>query len=270
VATGELAAEVVEQVAEHLEEAAEVTRMIDTRAVGFFVSGSTFGIALGFIFGYRYNKERIKAEAFKESEAEVKKIREVYEQRLMAAKEKPSVEEVIEERGYSIVDSVLERVERPERPLRPPVPVQEPFVARTEEMEKSKNDGWDYPLELSRRTPDRPYIIHQDEFHLNESGYQQVVYSYYAGDGVFTDEHDTVLENIDNLLGLDNLTRWGHGSDDFNVLYIRNSAIQLEFEVCRTPKSYEEDVQGLEHSDYGSDYERMRRRHDRFDDDEPS
>jgi hypothetical protein len=252
MATEQITEQVVEQVAEHLEEAAKVTRQIDVRAVGLFLGGAGFGLAIGFFFGYRFNREKIRAEAFKESEIELDKLREVYQQKEKARQEKPSVSDLMREKGYA--ETVIE-----ERPLKPPVPIMQrpieersyagnpaaPFAKRTEDGEKSKDDGWDYPKELSQRSPDRPYIIHQDEFSLNDSGYQQVTYSYYAGDDVFTDEYGTVLNNVDNLIGLDNLKYWGHGADDFNVLYIRNSQIELEFEVCRTPASYEEEVLGL-------------------------
>jgi hypothetical protein len=258
MATGALTEQVIEEVAENLEEAAAVTRMIDAKAVSYFFGGSVFGIALGFYFGYRYNREKIRAEVFKESEAELDKIRDVYQRKTVAGQPKPTVEEVIEEKGYVVVDEV----DIPARPLKPPVPIQDRplFAKRTADGEKSKDDGWDYPSELARRGLDRPYIIHQDEFHLNESGFSQVTYTVYSDD-VITEEDDTVINNADNLIGLDNLQHWGHGADDFNVLYIRNPVLDIEFEMCRTPKTYEETVLGLEHADE-STYERMRRRRD--------
>ncbi len=272
MATEALAETILEEVADNLEEAAAVTRQIDARAVSFFLGGATFGLAVGFFFGYRYNREKIRAEAFRESEEDLEKLRQVYNQRIVAAQDKPSVEDLVEERGYSIPV----RDEEEERPLRPPVPISgHPFAGmknnqfpkRTADGEKSKDDGWDYEHELAQRTPSRPFIIHQDEFHLNESGYGQVTYTYYEGDGVLTEEDDTVINNPDNLVGIENLSRWGHGSDDFNVIHIRNTALEIEFEVCRSPKSYEEEVLGLEHSDT-SNYERMRRRKDGPIDDE--
>jgi hypothetical protein len=257
---------VTEQVAEGLVEVAQVTRQLDARALKFFGGGTTFGLALGLVFGYRLNREKIKAEEFAKSAEELKKMREYYEQRLSVNESmaKPSVDELVREKGYVVVKEAPV-VEEEERPLKPPVPfVTTPSTGirpiRTAEAEKDKDDGWSYPRELAQRTPDKPYIIHQDEFHSNETGFQQVTYSYYAGDGVMTDEQDNVIGNVQNLIGEDNL-RWGHGSDDMNVVHIRNSELELEFEVCRTPKSYEQEVLGLEHSDHGEHYEQRRRRH---------
>jgi hypothetical protein len=252
MATGSLTETVIEEVAENFEEAAEVTRMIDARAVRYFIGGVVVGAALGFYFGYRFNREKIRAEAFKESEEELEKIREVYQQRVTANQPKPSVEDLVEERGYSVQVTEEEVVERP---LKPPVPISgQPFAPskdpkRTADGEKDKHEGWSYPYEMAKRDITRPFIIHQDEFFTKETGYQQVTYSYYAGDGVLADEADTVISNPDNLIGIENLNHWGHGADDFNVLYIRNSQLELEFEICRTPKSYEEEVLGLEHDE---------------------
>lgn len=235
---------VTEEIAENLEEAAVATRMIDAKAVGYFLGGVGVGVVIGFYFGHRWNREKIKAEAFKESEAELQKIREVYQQRTVAAQPKPPVEELVEERGYS--GEVIE-----ERPLPAPVPIHEGFTQvgpkRTADGEKSKYDGWSYPFELSQRMAGHPHIIHQDEFSGNETGFSQTTYTYYAADDVLTDTDDTVINNRQNIIGIeDNLLKFGHGTDDENVLYIRNADLQLEIEICRTPKSYEEEVLGVE------------------------
>lgn len=262
MATEQVAEKVVEEVAQNLEEAAEATRRINPSSVGYFFVGLGVGVGLGFYFGYRYNKEKIKAEAFRESEAELDKMRVYYQQREEGVKiipaAKPSAEEIVEERGY-----VTEEPEVEERPLPAPVPVTEPRAVpvRTEEEEKDKNDGWSYPAEMAKRSPDRPYIIHQDEFAGNETDYTQVTYTYYAQDQILTDEHDDVLNNVEELVGERNLTKFGHGTDDFNVLYVRNSKLELEFEICQLNKSYEQEVMGLEHSE--PTHEQMRRRRDR-------
>lgn len=245
MATGELTAEVIEEVADNLEEAAVAVRRIDAKAVGFLLIGVGIGVGVGFFIGYRYNREKLRAEAFRQSEEEVEKIREIYREGRVVETPKPTVDEIVEQKGYGDLKEV-------ERPLKPPVPVDEPLLTqppriyRTEEAEKDKHDGWSYPYELSQRSPNEPYIIHQDEFATNETEYAQVTYTYYAGDDVLTDEDDTVINNRATLIGRDVLTRFGHGTDDFNILYVRNSHLELEFEISRVPKSYEQEVQGLE------------------------
>ena len=246
--------------AEPLAEAAiEATkRAVDARAVSFFTGGAVFGMALGFVLGYRFNREKIRAEALAEAEKEIEAIRDLYQQKATAAKaeSKPSVSEIIEKRGYS---TRVTEEELPARPLRPPVPVAEPKpvpVVVTEpvpviveeevkhwappetEGTKNKNEGWSFARELARRSAKVPYVLHQDEFEGNESGYSQTEYFYYVADDTLVDTDNNVIENRENLIGHQALSLFGHGSDDFNTVYIRNSELELEVAIHRASGSH--------------------------------
>lgn len=260
MATGAL----IEEVAENLEEAAELTRKIDSRAVGILLGGIGVGFAIGFYFGHRYNKEKIRLEAFKESEIELDKIREVYRQKVMVAEPKPSVQELIDERGYSV------KAPEPEHRLPAPVPIREKPTAVEPTAVESDEPDWIYSYELSKRTPEHPYVIHQDEFMAEErEGYSQVSYTYYEADDVLCAEDDKPLAHRDLTVGQDNL-RFGHGSTDPNVVYVRNDRLELEMEITRSSGSYEEEVMGLDPElEHGDDYE-TRRRHRRSHDDDDS
>lgn len=253
MATGQVA----EQVAEGLEEAAEITRQVDTGRVGFFIGGLGVGFVVGFVMGYRWNREKIRAEEIKKADEEIDKIRAV----LMERYSKPPVEAVVEELGYSVAVTE-EELEEEKRSLKPPVPVsphtrpvQRPvqFPKRREpEPEKSKNDGWDYDEEIAKRTPHRPYVIHQDEFKENEKDYTQVTWTFYARDRVLVDEHDAVVSSADETVGRESLKMFGHGADDVNVVFVRNDRIEMEWEICRVPYSYEESVLGITNDDDSS------------------
>ena len=247
--------------AEPLAEAAiEATkRAVDARAVSFFTGGAVFGMALGFVLGYRFNRERIRAEVLAEAEKEIESIRDLYQQKATAAKaeSKPSVSEIVEQRGYS---TKVTEEELPSRPLRPPVPVAEPKpvpVVVTEpvpviveeegvkhwappegESSKNPNEGWSFARELARRTAKAPYILHQDEFEGNESGYSQTEYFYYVADDTLVDTDDNVINNRENLIGPLALTQFGHGSDDYNSVYVRNSELELEVAIHRVSGSH--------------------------------
>jgi len=287
------AEQVTEQVAQGLEEAARGfelaardVRRINIKNISLVSGGLAVGVVVGFYFGYRWNKEKIRAEEFRRSEEEIAAMRAVYqarEARHEAARtreaaasnpvqEKPAVDDLVKEKGYIRNYSAPSQTDVGERPLPSPVPGvvspprrpvakpidagslpkdqlgEEHFSKRTEEGEKDKNDGWVYAQELTQRSTNRPYIIHQDEFATNESEYQQVTYTYYAGDDTLTDEDDTVLNNRENLIGVNTL-RWGHGADDINLVHIRNPQLELEFEICRTPRSFEEEVLGLQNEE---------------------
>lgn len=229
---------VVEEVADNLEEMAQATRRINTNSVGFFVGGMAVGFAIGFYWGYKFNREKIRAEAFKQSEAEVEMIREIYQQKTVAATPKPSVDEVIEEKGYA-------------RPLPAPVPgLVEPKPAyeppRVTDLGKDRNVGWDYKTELEGRLAGQPYVIHQDEFNNHETGYSQTTYTYYDVDDVLVDEgNGHPLPHADIIVGVDNL-KFGHGTDDVDVVFVRNDRLELEMEICRVHDSYEEKVLGID------------------------
>jgi hypothetical protein len=236
VATGQI----VEQVAEGFEEAADVTRSLDVARLGFFGAGLAVGFTVGFVMGYRWNREKIRAEEIEKSRQELDQLREFYQKRYATEQQdKPSPEEVVEEKGYAVV------VEEHERPLKPPVPVQYP-KPRINVDDKSKDEGWDYALELRQRSKNHPYIIHQDEYNVRENEYTQLTWTYYAADNILVDENDEVVVRPELTVGEQNLKRFGHGSDDINVVYIRHDRLEIEWEVCRTLKSHAVEVLGMD------------------------
>jgi len=236
---------VVEEVAENLEEAASAIRRLNANSLTFMAGGICIGIGVGFYLGQRWRRSQVEQKVFKESEEEVEKIRTYYAQE---ARAKRPLQEIIEEKGYedpSLVES---------RPLPPPVPISPTTRVtvhdRTEEAEKDKNDGWSYPYELARRNWKAPHIIHQDEFFsTEETPFQQTTYVYYAGDDKLTDTDNTVLNNRETLIGTDALINFGHGTDDMNIVYVRNPALELDIEIVRHTGTYEEEVLGLERED---------------------
>lgn len=271
--------QVIEHVAQGFEEAARATRRINVHNVSLVFGGLAVGAAIGFYFGYRFNREKIRAEEFQRSEREIAEMRAVYqarearheakrtrEAREASMPEKPAVDDLVKEKGYTSYSRTDAPIE--ERPLPSPVPgvvtpspsdkpsidsrekinkIREAYLARrlSEGGDKDKNEGWVYAQELTQRSSTRPYIIHEDEFSQCESGYQQVTYTYYAMDDVLTDEEDTILNNRENLIGANTL-RWGHGASDINLVHIRNPVLEIEFEICRMPQSFEAEVLGLQ------------------------
>jgi hypothetical protein len=108
----------------------------------------------------------------------------------------------------------------------------------------SLDEGWDYEAELSTRTdPKIPYIIHQEEFVNDEMGYHQETLTYYAGDDIMADSHDTPIYGYEGLMGE---LRFGHGSRDKNVVYIRNEGIHMEWEILLHSGHFSIEVLGLE------------------------
>mgnify|MGYP006274408799 FL=1 len=100
---------------------------------------------------------------------------------------------------------------------------------------------WDYGFEISQRSLDKPYIIHQDEYFGKETEYTQSTLTYYAADDILVDEKEVPIYNYKSVTGE---LRFGHGSDDQNVVYIRNDRLSGEYEVIRDSGSYEVEVLG--------------------------
>jgi hypothetical protein len=238
MATGSLTEQVTEQVADHLEDAAQVTRQIDKARIGLIAGGFLVGAAVGFYLGYRFNQKKIRAEEIKRADKAIDEMREYYHEHYTILK--PSPEEVVKEKGYD---------EAP-RPTRPPVPVAPAPVVKTDiPPDKSKDEGWDWTMQLADRTPSEPYVIHQSEFNSDQSGYNKVAWTYYDTDDVLVDEDEQPVTRPADVIGEENLLKFGLGADDFDVVFVRNELIDMDFEIVRTKKSYEAEVQGLDPHD---------------------
>lgn len=105
---------------------------------------------------------------------------------------------------------------------------------------------WDLQHEIANREPDKPYVISLAEFQENEEGHEQQTLQYYEEDDVLCDSRDQPIDATDYTVGDDNLVRFGHGSEDGNVVYIRNERLDTDFEVLRSTGSYQKEVLGHE------------------------
>jgi len=122
--------------------------------------------------------------------------------------------------------------------------------------EKVVDEDWDYELELSTRRKTEPYVIHRDEFFGDEMGYLEMggqrTFTWYMGDSVLTDENDVPIYNPEQRVGE---LKWGHGSQDPNLVYIRNEGEEEEYEIVMDDGAYQVVILGgkleseLEHMD---------------------
>lgn len=103
----------------------------------------------------------------------------------------------------------------------------------------------DFEVEVKKRTEEAPYVISQDEFLANETSYMQSTITYFAGDNVLVDERDTPIENPDSTVGLDSLLKFGQWSNDRKIVYVRNDALEMEYEIANSEGKYSVEVLGL-------------------------
>lgn len=106
------------------------------------------------------------------------------------------------------------------------------------------------PQEIEDRSPEFPYIISENEFSENDPDHDQTTLTYFEEDDVLADENDGVIEDSDLVVGDDNLSRFGYGSGNHNILFIRNERLETDFEIAKSNGSYAREVLGfIEHSD---------------------
>lgn len=109
-----------------------------------------------------------------------------------------------------------------------------------------KDPTFDLEEEKQYRTSDKPYIITHDEFFEAELEFDTSRVTYYELDDTLTDEHDKPITDVNGTIGDDHLVRFGSGSKDNNIVYIRNEKLQCDYEVVKSTGSYLEEVLGME------------------------
>ncbi len=107
------------------------------------------------------------------------------------------------------------------------------------------NDEWDYDEELANRSSDAPYVLHKDEFYVNEFEFVQETLTYYAGDDIMVDTNDVPVYNYASYVGE---LKFGHGSQDPGVVFVRNEKNKCDYEILLDRGHYSVEVLGLDDS----------------------
>ena len=246
------------------EKAEKVAQALTRNRIGFYV----LGMGVGAITGYFVARRLLETKYSKIADNEIAEMREHFQAKaraLEAESAKRPVDEIVKEKGYSPED------EPPPMAMQPPVTMEENEEVTAEILEEPTQNlfeeaeidyEWDWHEERKSRSPDIPYVIHADERFETEE-YSEVTLTYYEGDEVLCNDRDEIVDpdDIDRLVGEKNLYRFGHGSNDAVIVYIRNDVLQIVYEVIRSPNSYAEEVHGFSHDDfYRGNLERMRSR----------
>jgi hypothetical protein len=122
-------------------------------------------------------------------------------------------------------------------------------------------EEWDQESELEKRRNGSPYVISREEFDANETDFDQTTVTYYPQDDVLLDEREVEIEKIEEVLGRENLSRFGSGSGDNNVVYIRNDKMGLDFRALKARGSYASDMLGFDDDESTSLQHSAGRRH---------
>jgi hypothetical protein len=100
-----------------------------------------------------------------------------------------------------------------------------------------------------------PFVISRGTYTWDEEGesYDKITVKYFPRDRVLLDDDDDPIEDVGRIVGWRNLTRFGHESEDPDVVFVRNRHMQTDFEVVK-----EEDSQLPLHVKYGMEKEEFR------------
>lgn len=85
----------------------------------------------------------------------------------------------------------------------------------------------------------RPYVIPPYEFG-EVDGYSHYTLKYYA-DGVLTDDADSPIDNIDELVGEESLETFGEYEED--TVFVRNERTKADYEILREPGAYSDFIE---------------------------
>lgn len=248
--------DVVEDVLELIEEKASwVIRNPRVLILSALVTGVVIGSAATYLsvrnrFATKYRREADTTIAdVKEHYALLRKDGAKGNLAELAAKytveEREAVDEIIKTEGYQSYDRVASVSTLPVNPI---AMVIESEIVHHNVFESDDPDRYfDYKEELQRRAdhPDLPHVISKDEFDQGEADYDQSTLTFYDGDDVLADAQDGVVDDVDTVVGYANLLRFGHGSGDPNVVYIRNPKLELDFEMTQSPGNFVKEVLGL-------------------------
>lgn len=81
---------------------------------------------------------------------------------------------------------------------------------------------------------DKPYVIPPDEFGEFED-YETISLIYFA-DKVLTDEDYEVVDDVDDVVGLDSFNHFGEYEDD--SVHVRNDRLKCDYEILYDPRHY--------------------------------
>ena len=245
-------------------------RIVQTKKFAVVVA-SVLSAAGGGATGYILAQKRLEAKYAELSEREIREAKVYYDQKykegefadpsVLAEKydeddedggepETSTQGEMIKEAADILEHQQYVSYDRPEQTVEEVVEVKQSIKRNIFEDERAlvtdiTDREFDLDDELDKKAAGKPYIIEQEQFFENDSGFSQTTLTWFEGDQVLVDEHDQPIREVDRVIGLENL-RWGCGTlGEKNVVYIANDKLNAEYEVTRSFGSYTEEVLGF-------------------------
>ena len=93
-----------------------------------------------------------------------------------------------------------------------------------------------YIPEETEMAGNKPYVISPDEFGEFED-YDTISLTYYA-DHVLVDDGGDKIEDMDDVVGMESLTRFGEYEED--SVFVRNDRLKCDYEILMDERTYSE------------------------------
>lgn len=255
----EAAVEVLAESAARAEAMGRVVEAMGKAKVQFGLIGAAVGTAAGALVAFNVAYRKAEKKFSEIADLEIEEMQKHYRAKtraLEAEAAKAPLADLVAEKGY--VSPEIDTTEPPPMAVAPPRSVveaaeeeeDEPVIRNVFEEVQSDHE-WNWKKEHQSRRPNVPYVVHYDEKDEVADEYESVTLTYYEGDDVLCDDRDNILDpaDRDDLVGDKNMERFGHGSNDINVVYIRNDRLEILYEVVKSPNHYAEEVQGFDRGD---------------------
>lgn len=215
------------------------------KAVLYFVAGVAVGSAATFFIAKKILSKKYEDEAEQRIQEEVKSVKETFMKRA-AAKEKADKNEEMKTKAKETMD-IREEEDEPEKKIR----VKD---SDAEDIRKSYNrnvfeepytneeifgDEEEDVIEEAPREGIRedPYPITADEF-ANEQRYFDKTTIFLYEDGIATDEQERYVDDLDQLIGVDNLRRIHELMNEDGSVLIRNEMRSTDYEILIRNETY--------------------------------
>lgn len=210
----------------------------------------TAGALVGGTAAYFITKRVLEQKYFDQAEAEIASVKETYD--LIRGNHRTDEEERQRTRDYLDVLDKQRYASNSDA---------EYYAAKLQEEEagvdsEKVSEEEDVPLDAEHnasedvttwpRSKDEPYVISTEEYMLDAEEYDKLVLTYFEYDNVLAAEDDTIISDVEAVIGTANLLNFGAGSLDKNTLYIRNDKSETDYEVVRNEDSYSKVVLGIE------------------------
>lgn len=213
---------------------------IDTKVL--IAGTAAIAATLGYTLGYRRAAKKWIAIA----DEEINRLQEQHRRLRMEGMETPA--QALQTLHPEVVDPERYRTksEDPEEPVK----TGNVFSNYLPSEDRRSEERQTIEVEtLPEPDPDRPYVISGDTFMEVDDSIEKTTLTYFDEDETLVDERNAVIYDVDILVGVENLTKFGLGTEEEHVVHVRNEALGRDFEIVREDAAYATVVLGLDNDE---------------------